>query len=239
MAIDTVYTAETPEGIALMLRPAGLMPRSLAYLIDFAIRAGLFLVIATVAGVMGKMGAGLLAIAYFALEWLYPAFFELTRSAATPGKRAMGLRVVMDSGLPVTPAAAFTRNLLRTADFLPLFYGVGLLSMLLRRDGKRLGDLAGGTLVVFVEQVALHAELPAARPQAPRRPLTTPEQAAVVAWAARTGRLTPERSEELARLALPILPQSAADEPAARRLMGVAQWLLGRREPAPSDPGVP
>ena len=58
-------------------------------------------------------------ILLFALEWLYPVVFELTPSGATPGKRVFGLRVVMDNGLPVTPAASMTRNLLRAADFLP------------------------------------------------------------------------------------------------------------------------
>jgi len=49
--------------------------------------------------------------------------FELTPWGASPGKRAMGLKVVMDSGLPVTLAASLTRNLLRAADFLPFGYG--------------------------------------------------------------------------------------------------------------------
>ena len=54
----------------------------------------------------------------------------------------------MDNGLPVTPAASMTRNLLRVADFLPFGYGFAIVSMLLRRDCKRLGDLAAATLVV-------------------------------------------------------------------------------------------
>ncbi len=57
------------------------------------------------------------------------------------------------------------RNLLRVVDFLPLFYGVGLTSLLLTRDSQRLGDLVAGTLVVYQEPVesgSLVAELPAA-----------------------------------------------------------------------------
>ena len=45
----------------------------------------------------------------------------------------------MDNGLPVTPAASFTRNLLRVADFLPFLFGAAIVSMLLRQDSKRLG----------------------------------------------------------------------------------------------------
>ncbi|KQX32359.1 RDD family protein [Variovorax sp. Root434] len=229
MRLDTLYTAETPEGIALSLRPAGLVARGLAYLIDFAIRLGIFFAISITAGMLGKMGVGILLISYFCLEWLYPVVFELTRAAATPGKRAMGLRVVMDSGLPVTPAAALTRNLLRAADFVPSFYGAGIVSMLWRRDSKRLGDLAAGTLVVFSDQVSLHGSVPAAEPQAPARPLTAREQVAIVSWAGRATRLTPERFDELARVAEPVLGPDTSGASASQRLLGVAQWVLGRR----------
>ena len=146
--LDTLHTAETPEGIALSLRPAGVMARCLAWLLDFLVRAVLFVIIAIAGRAFGGLGTALLLIAFFALEWLYPVVFELSRSGATPGKRAMGLRVVMDSGLPVTPAASFIRNLLRTADFLPAMYAAAVATMLLRDDSKRLGDLAAGTLVV-------------------------------------------------------------------------------------------
>ncbi len=88
-------------------------------------------------------------IVAFLLEWLYPVAFELTRWGATPGKRALGLKVVMDNGLPVTPAASLTRNLLRVADFLPFLYGFATVCLLTRRDFKRLGDLAAATLVVY------------------------------------------------------------------------------------------
>ncbi|CAN7159130.1 RDD family protein [Polaromonas sp. LjRoot131] len=228
--LDTLYTAETPEGITLSLRPAGIVARGLAYLIDLAIRGCLFIAVAIAVGVMGKAGVAVLLLAYFALEWFYPVVFELTRSAATPGKRALGLRVVMDSGLPVTPAASLTRNLLRAADFMPALFGAGLVSMLWRDDSKRLGDLAAGTLVVFTDAVKLHGEVPLATPQAPARPLSAAEQASVLAWAGRATRLTPERLGELAALAEPVLGTGVPGSSATQRLLGVAQWLMGRRE---------
>ncbi len=228
VSLDTLYTAETPEGIALSLRPAGAAPRALAYLVDLAVRIGVFFVLALIAIPFGGMGRGLLLVAYFLLEWFYPVLFELSRSGATPGKRMFGLQVVMDSGLPVTPAAALTRNLLRAADFLPLLYAGGLLAMLLRRDFKRLGDMAAGTLVVYADQVALHAALPEASPTAPARALTLREQAAIVAWAGRAQRLTPARLDELAVLARSATPAHGAGD-ATARLLGVAQWLVGHR----------
>ena len=228
--LDTIFTAETPEGITLSLRPAGIVARGLAYLIDLAIRVCLFIAVAITVGVMGKAGAAVLLLVYFSLEWFYPVVFELTRAAATPGKRALGLRVVLDSGLPVTPAASLTRNLLRAADFMPALFGAGLVSMLWRRDSKRLGDLAAGTLVVFTDAVKLHGEVPLATPLVPARPLSATEQASVLAWAGRATRLTPERLGELATLAEPVLGTGAPGSSATQRLLGVAQWLMGRRE---------
>ena len=230
-SLDTVVTAEAPEGIELVLRPAGIVARTYAFLIDALIRGTILLIASIALGSMNKLGGALFVILLFLIEWLYPVLFELLPGAATPGKRALGLKVLMDSGLPITPAASLVRNLLRAADFLPAFYAFGLVTMMLRRDFKRIGDLAAGTLVVYVQRVDLHAALPEAPPQAPARPLSSREQATIVSWAGRVPRLTPERADELAALADPILPPSAGhvQRSPAERLLGVAQWLMGRR----------
>lgn len=234
MPLDTLYTAETPEGIALSLRPAGVMSRSLAYLADAGIRLVIFTIAALVARPMGGVGSAFLMVLYFALEWFYPVVFELTKAGATPGKRMMGLQVVMDSGLPVTPAASITRNLLRAADFLPLAYAAAMLSMLTRRDFKRLGDLAAGTLVVYHHTVQLHGMPPQVPAIPPARKLSPREQAAIVSWAGRSARLTPARLDELAMIADTVTSRDAGtrlrgEHDATHRLQGVAQWLLGHR----------
>ena len=139
--------------------------------------------------------------------------------------------LVMDSGLPVTPGASIVRNLLRAADFLPFLYAGGAVASLLRSDFKRLGDMAAGTLVVYNETVRLHGAVPQAAPLAPPRPLTQQEQAAIVAWAGRAPRLTPQRFEELAQLAEPLAGDGRDDpEATTRRLLGIAHWILGARE---------
>jgi len=230
VSLDTLFTAETPEGIALALRPAGFVPRAYAFAIDVGIRFAILTGAITVLALLGRFGSGIFFILYFALEWFYPVLFEQTLSGATPGKRALGLRVVMDSGLPVTPSASLLRNLLRAADFLPVAYGFGLAAMLLRSDFKRIGDLAAGTLVVHAKNTALHGALPEVEPAAPARLLSPREQSAVIAWAARSSRLTEARLIELALLARPVLADAAAaPKDTAHRLLGVAQWLLGKR----------
>jgi len=228
--LDTRYAAETPEGIALWLRPAGVVPRFYAYLLDLGIRFVIFGVSSVLLALLGTFGEGLALILFFLLEWLYPVAFELSAGAATPGKRLLGLTVVMDSGLPITPAASFTRNLLRAADFLPSAYAFGLLSMLFRHDFKRLGDLAAGTLVVHAPRGELLRGTPPPAPaRAPALPLTARGQAAIVAWAGRVSRLTEARADELAEIAVPVVVPRAMAGDRVAALVGVAHWLLGRR----------
>lgn len=228
--LDTVVCAETPEGIAIELRPAGLSARCFAYLLDLLIRFAVAYALDTVARMMGGFGFGVLLILLFALEWFYPVIFELSRWGATPGKRALGIKVVMDNGLPITPAASITRNLLRVADFLPASYGFGVVSMLLRRDFKRLGDIAANTLVVHQPAPAPNVTLENVEPLAPAQPLQPHDQAAVVALAGRASRLTRERLDELAALAAWVSgDQGRSGAEVTRRVLGVAQWLLGKR----------
>jgi uncharacterized RDD family membrane protein YckC len=231
-ALDTVVTAETPEGILLELRPAGLSPRFFAFLIDWLIRLAAFYVVLLVVSMVGMSGlamAGLLIFA-FLLEWFYPVAFELGRSGSTPGKRAFGLKVVMDNGLPITPGASITRNLLRVADFLPFLFGAAIVSMLLRKDCKRLGDIAAATLVVHDTRAAPKIELAQVEPIAPVRPLSPEDQAAVISLAARAGTLTVERLDELAALAAPVSGDDGRSGPeVTRRVLGVAMYLLGKR----------
>jgi len=222
LLLDTARRVETPEGIALLLQPAGLLPRSLAYIVDFVLRAVLLFVLAMALQPLGGLGQGLVMLLVFALEWFYPVVFEVL-GGATPGKRLMGLRVVMDDGLPVTWPASLLRNLLRVVDFLPTLYLTGCVSCLLRADFKRLGDVLAGTLVVHRSRPPRFAGWEDVAPLPPPQPLTADQQAAVLSLAARAPRLTPERLDELAGIAATVLPASA--EPAGRRLLALAAHL--------------
>ena len=234
-SLDTLYRVEAPEGVALALRPAGAVARSAAFTIDLFIR---FMVLSVLAGVLTQVkgiGVAFWLLAAFLLEWFYPVAFELSPAAATPGKLALGLRVVMDNGLPVTAGASLLRNLLRAVDFLPVLYGLGLMSTLLRRDFKRLGDLAASTLVVYNPERPRTVVWPEAPVCAPGHPLALAQQRALLHLAGRAGRLTPQRVEELAELVAPAVhAEPLGDEAAGRlsagaQLIGVARWLRGDR----------
>ncbi len=226
--LDTTRRVATPEGIELTLHLAGPVPRALAWAIDFALRLGLMLVIMMVATPFGRAGMGILLLAAFFVEWLLPAFFEAMWNGRTPGKRAMGLRVLNDDGTPVRWPGALTRNLLRAADFLPFFYGVGLVAMLGNRDFKRLGDLAAATVVVYEpEKRAAAKEIVAAPAVAPPFSLSLAEQRALLELAERSAGLTPERLEELAELPTPLVGKLDGRR-AAERLLGLANYIAGR-----------
>jgi len=228
--LDTAVAVETPEGILLELRPAGLSARFFAFMVDGVLRLSIIYAAAIVMAFMGGIGLALWFILIFALEWFYPVVFELMPGSATPGKRVFGLRVVMDNGLPVTAAASLTRNLLRTADFLPFGYGFAIVSLLIRRDCKRLGDLAAGTLVVHEPRPAPRMLLDSVPPLVPAVPLAPEDQAALIALAARAPRLTGERLDELAALAAEVSGDAGRRGPEVTlRVLGVAQWALGRR----------
>jgi uncharacterized RDD family membrane protein YckC len=228
--LDTIVSAETPEGIVLELRPAGITARGYAFALDLLVRLIILGFAATVGGLMGGVGSAFILILLFGLEWLYPVVFELTLQGATPGKRMAGLKVVMDNGLPVTPAASLTRNLLRAADFLPALFGFAIVSMLTRRDFKRLGDIAAATLVVYQPKPVTRPVIEQISPLAPAIALAPIDQAAVIALAARAPRLTAARLDELAALAAAVSGDAGRAGPeVTRRVLAVAQWLLGRR----------
>ena len=80
--------------------------------------------------------------------WGYYVFFEMLWNGQSPGKRWVGLRVIRTDGTPITLSEALIRNLVRIVDFLPATYGVGIITMFIDKQSRRLGDLAAGTLVV-------------------------------------------------------------------------------------------
>lgn len=227
--LDTVRPVETPEGVELRLRPAGPLARFYAWLIDLGLRFGLDFLMMFPLLPLGGLGRGLWLILVFAMEWFYPVFFEVLMDGRTPGKRIVGLRVLCQDGTPVGWSRSMVRSLVMFADFLPMPYGTGLLAMLFQRDGRRLGDLAAGTLVVHAERrrrSEVPAPAPAAQaPWAPDHALTRPEQQAIVAFAERVPALSRERAEELADLLEPLT--AARGEASLHRLLALAAELRG------------
>ena len=226
--LDTQRAIPIPEGIELTLKVAGPIARAGAWLVDGFIRLVVVLLLQLALSTFGKVGIGVFALMWFALEWLYPVVFEVLWHGSTPGKRLCNLRVLHENGTPVGWRASVVRNLIRAVDFLPFFYGFGMIAMLLNRDFKRLGDLAAGTIVVHTERARKSRGVPKAEPLPTSLAMTLPEQRAIIDFAERRATWSDERAEELAMHAAPLM-QNARDGGAAERLVRIANFLVGRR----------
>ncbi len=205
LMLDTLHSVETPESVALPLRPASVLPRILAFSIDFLIRSLVFALLSVALNWTGQMGWGLLLIIYFFLEWFYPVYFEVWKDGMTPGKKYLGLRVVHDDGTPVSLSGSLLRNLLRVADFLPVGYAAGVISSICNREFKRLGDLVAGTIVVYESDPLTAPQLTSQGKKAVPADFSTDEQKALLAFAERSPQLSDERQQELARVLQPLL----------------------------------
>lgn len=224
--LDTYREVITPEGVPLHLPAAGPVPRALAWVIDLIIRLGALMLIGLPLLLLGGLGQGLYLGLMFLIFWGYPIVFEAW-IGQTPGKRALGLKVVARDGAPLGWMAAIVRNLLRTVDMLPFGYATGLLSSLFDAHGRRLGDMVAGSLVVHLPPRRETRTPVTASVQVPPLPLQPAEQAALIAFAERAPKFSPARQSELADIASG-LSQSAGPT-GVLRLYAMANWLLGRR----------
>jgi uncharacterized RDD family membrane protein YckC len=231
--IDSSRAIETPEGVLLELRLAGPTVRALAWSIDLAIRFAVYMGLGMLLPFFGGAGMGLWLILMFLMEWFYPVLFEVLARGQSVGKMALGIRVLCDDGTPVGWSQSTVRNFLKFVDFLPALYGAGLLSMLVQKDFKRLGDLAAGTIVVYTElrvprRLGFDPEpVPGEALIAPPLPLTLEEQQALVAFAARRRELTAERAEELVDLLEPLTGFRGPE--AVNRIRRLASIYAGER----------
>ncbi|MEW8267305.1 MAG: RDD family protein [Candidatus Thiodiazotropha sp.] len=224
--LDTLLSYEIPEGVLLDYRLAGPVVRACAWAIDAALRGVIYLVLVLLMALLGGVGMAVIFIGIFLVEWFYPVVFEIT-SGATPGKRAMGILVIQDNGTPVSPSASVIRNLLRAADFLPMLYATGLLTMLINREFKRLGDLAAGTLVVYRDQQLTRELPPQASASKPPVDLTESEQLTLLTFAERGEKLSQDRRHELAELLAEMT--GLKGDAAVNRLYAYANWILKGR----------
>ena len=149
MEYEDRLTISTPEGLELDLLLAGIGSRMIAAILDLLVQGTLAVaVLIAVAAIGSGIAQAIGYIAWFLLVFGYNILFETRAAGRTPGKRWAGLRVVLPSGRRITVAVSAVRNLLRLFDFLPAFYAVGVISILVSQRNQRVGDLAAGTVVV-------------------------------------------------------------------------------------------
>jgi uncharacterized RDD family membrane protein YckC len=242
-ARDGAVAIETPELVEVTYTVAGVGSRLLAGLVDLVLAALLvaavsFLALAA-ASAMRRFGVALVAgpwffavwvLTVFGVAWGYGVLFEVLGDGRTPGKRLLGLRVVMDGGYSVTLGASAVRNLLRVVDAQPIpLYVVGLVGVVASRRGRRLGDVVAGTVVVRERTVRERA--------APAAPAPAPPAAASGEQGAPSPRITLLDDERFALLERFVARRAALDPGRAAALearlvaaVGPALDALAREE---------
>lgn len=158
MSPSDKLTIDTPEQIPLEFPLAGIGSRFLAVALDSLIQFFGWLVLMLLftwfepdlARIWPKAPVWAFAIVVifgFLIFSGYFAVFETVWNGQTPGKRAVRIRVIKDSGRPISVYEAIIRNVIRVIDSIG-FYGVGIISVFVSSRNKRLGDFAAGTVVV-------------------------------------------------------------------------------------------
>jgi len=238
-SFDDELVIETPEHVELYFVLANVGNRFLASAIDHLIQviaaAGILLLgyilqhwTASLSAALGTWALAVAILLGFSIYLGYFALFETFWSGQTLGKRWMKLRVIRDDGRPITFFEAFVRNLMRLLDFMPTSYAVGVVSIILSPNSKRIGDYVAGTVVVKersieappleeiirlseAEEMALKAA-----PAVPLRPdlrnLTQTEMLAVETFLRRRFELPARSRETLAmRIAWPLIQKLQID----------------------------
>ena len=229
--VSSAKYLHTPEGVELYMSPAGPIPRVLAYLIDNLVKWVFYFMFAIVMSTINtKLLEGVMLITWFFVEWFYPVFFEIKYNGMTPGKRSLGLRVLHDDGTPIRLPASMLRNILLVVDLFPFFYGLGLTSMLVNKDFKRVGDLAAGTLVVHAlrkNKIIKSKDLNPVTPEMPPHTFEKDEQKALIAFAENISKQNMERNIELANILENIT--GTVGLKGVNKILAYAIFLMGKR----------
>jgi len=216
-SLSDKLTIETPEQTLLEFPLAGIGSRFLALALDTLLQAAAFWVLAMIllavaipfSTFFNRVGIWALAITIllgFGIEFVYFALFEALWNGQTPGKRWTHLRVIKDSGRPISAYDAVLRNLLRIVDALPTMYAAGLITMIISRENKRIGDYAAGTVVVHEKPLqavgsiwSAPASPPFSAPLGSSAQITVEELQLIEAFLDRRGSLAPDVRWAMAR----------------------------------------
>jgi uncharacterized RDD family membrane protein YckC len=224
----------TGEAVVLEVPCARFPSRLLALALDLIIQVVLLFILFVIVGlaitgdhVDGAAGGAIALTVSILIVVGYPVLWETLTRGGTPGKFALGLRVVTDDGGPERFRQALVRGLAAVVEIWLLLGFPALISSLLSQRGKRLGDIFAGTFVI-------QQRLPAGQGGA-TLPVVSPELAAWAAQLELSG-LT-DQTAETARRYLARLPELT---PAAQAELGerIAAAVRDQVSPLP-PPGTP
>ena len=215
------YRLHTPEQVDISYTIAGLGYRFMALLIDMILQILILMLLSASLGFSGLWGNGAmrdfnlaLFIVVFAIVFQgYFFIFELLLKGKTPGKALMKIRVVRMDGRAADISGIIIRNLVRLVDFLPAFYAVGVISMFINKDSRRLGDLVAGTMVIVERKQASLNMILAEQDAVVNMALSNQEYAVIRDFLARQEKLTAKARTHLAEaIAAPLFDKWNATE---------------------------
>jgi uncharacterized RDD family membrane protein YckC len=143
----------TGDAVVLEVRVAQMPSRFLALLIDIAVQLTIlvvaFLVLEAFSLITDPALYAAVSITFVVLVLVgYPVIWETSTRGRSLGKLALGLRVVSDDGGPERFRQALFRGLAGVPEFWMFSGAPALISSLISPQGKRLGDLFAGTIVI-------------------------------------------------------------------------------------------
>lgn len=153
---------QTTQNVPLLLEPATLGDRILAYLLDILILfAYIFVAMMIWGGVFGSLfsTAGSTSftmiasgIALFLPAFAYHFLFEAFNNGQSPGKKALEIKVVAKDGSEASVGMYLIRWLFRFVD-ISLFYGIiAIITIAVSKDNQRLGDMVANTAVIKLKK---------------------------------------------------------------------------------------
>ncbi|MCX4748701.1 RDD family protein [Kitasatospora sp. NBC_01287] len=143
----------TGEAVVLGLRAAKLPSRALAVLLDLVVQFAAFflvslLLLTLLTDLDGAAAAALVICLMVFFLVAVPVLVETLSRGQSLGKAALGLRVVRVDGGPAGFRHALVRALVGVFEIILLTGVPAAITSLVSSDGRRLGDLFAGTLVV-------------------------------------------------------------------------------------------
>jgi uncharacterized RDD family membrane protein YckC len=231
-SLDRHIVIRTPEHLEIKYELAGAGTRSAAYLCDLMV---LYIALTVLGNLLAQFAimlfvhaeawvGAIVGLVSFATVTSYFFLFELLWSGQTPGKRLVGIRVVKSGGYALRPVDSLLRNLMRAVDFLPVCYGIGLVSLLLTSRSQRLGDLVAGTLVVYHRPDGADRDtLPVRKPEQMSLPLVqlsaVPDEVISVCdeYLRMSEQLAPRYRQELAESITRLIESTSGLRPDARQ----------------------
>ena len=205
-ALHRKFAVETPEHVRLDYVLADVGSRAAALALDLAIIVLALILVGFVANGLNALDDALQSVTepifvflLFLAFWGYFFLFEALWGGRTPGKRALGLRVVHLGGEPLSLHGSALRNVLRFVD-LQAAGMVGAVCIVVNRRAQRLGDLVAGSLVVRDAGGSELLGADALPPGRIGRPVLSVEQFELVAgYMARREGLKPDVQRRVAR----------------------------------------